>query len=98
MSPREATAPEGWRWVMKWLLGVFPDMRWEIHHLVADGEMVPLNCTFHGTHSGELNGVPATGREVAISYARFMRFEDGLLREFWGVRDDAALMRQLTEE
>jgi predicted ester cyclase len=80
---------------MLWLAGVFSDQRWEIHHVIGEGDMVAVHCTHHGRHTGELMGIPPTGREVAYSYVHILRFRDGKAVEHWAVRDDATLMRQL---
>lgn len=75
--------------------GVFSDQRWEIHHVIGDGDMVAVHATHHGRHTGELMGIPPTGREVAYGYVHVLRFRDGRAVEHWGVRDDMTLMRQL---
>jgi len=49
----------------------------------------------HGRHTGELMGIPPTGREVAYDYVHILRFRDGKAVEHWGVRESMTLMRQL---
>ena len=51
--------------------------------------------THRGRQTGELVGIPPTGREVAYQYVHFLRFRDGKAVEQWSVRDDMTLMRQL---
>ena len=53
-------------------------------------------CTHSGLHSGEFFGLPATGRRFAYKQIHIIRFVGGKGAEHWAVRDDAALMRQLT--
>ncbi len=93
--PGEPPGIEGIKRTMLWLAGVFSDQRWEIHHVIGEGDMVAVHCTHHGRHTGELMGIPPTGREVAYSYVHILRFRDGKAVEHWAVRDDATLMRQL---
>ncbi len=86
---------EGVKATMLWLARVFSDQRWELHHVAAEGELVFVHCTHHGRHTGELMGIPPTGRTVAYQYVHILRFRDGKAVEHWAVRDDMALMRQL---
>ena len=78
-----------------WLNGVFGDLRWEIHNMVAEDDTVVVHCTLHGRHTGDLMGIPPTGREVAQPYIQILRYENGKAKERWAVRDDMTLMRQL---
>jgi predicted ester cyclase len=93
--PGEPGGFEGVKQTMLWLGRVFSDQRWEIRHVIGDGEMVALQCTHHGRHTGELMGIPPTNQEVAYDYVHILRFRDGKAVEHWGVRDDMTLMRQL---
>ena len=74
----------------------FSDQKWEIHDVVAERETVVVRCTHSGVHTGDFFGVPATGRRFSYSQMHMIRMRDGKSVEHWAVRDDAALMRQLT--
>ena len=63
--------------------------------MIGEGDVVATRVTHHGRHTGELMGIPPTGREVAYQYVHFFRFRDGRVVEQWSVRDDMTLMRQL---
>ena len=93
--PDEAPGREGLKQTMRWLATVFSDQRWEIHDLVAEDDVVVCRLTHHALHTGDLMGIPPTGRSVAYQYVHFFRFEDGRVAEHWSVRDDMTLMRQL---
>lgn len=86
---------EGARATMLWLHRVFSDQQWEIHHVLAEGDMVAVHCTMRATHSEDLMGIPATGRRVEVDFIHLLRFEGGRVKERWAVRDDMAMMRQL---
>lgn len=86
---------EGARSTMLWLHGVFSDQEWDIHHVLAEGDMVAVHCTMRATHTGDLMGIAPTGRRVEMDYIHLLRFEDGRVKDRWAVRDDMALMRQL---
>jgi predicted ester cyclase len=93
--PDEPAGFEGIKRTMFWMATVFSDQRWEVHEVLGDGDLVAARMTHHATHTGDLMGIPPTGRKVAYQYVHFLRFRDGKAIEHWGVRDDMALMRQL---
>jgi predicted ester cyclase len=93
--PDEPPGFEGIKRTMFWLATVFSDQRWEVHDLIGEGDLVVARMTHHGRHTGDLMGIPPTGRDVAYQYVHFLRFRDGKAVEHWGVRDDMTLMRQL---
>jgi predicted ester cyclase len=81
---------------MHLLAKAFSEQRWTIHRALAEGDTVVLHCTHSGRHTGEFLGLPATGRRFAYKQVRIIRVVGGKGVEHWAVRDDAALMRQLT--
>ena len=83
---------------MHLLNDAFSEQRWEIHDVIAEGDKVVIRCTHRGVHTGDFFGLPATGRRFAYSQMHVIRIADGKGVEHWAVRDDASLMRQLTEE
>jgi len=93
--PGEPAGFEGVKQTMLWLGRVFSDQRWEIRHVIGEGDLVAVHATHHGRHTGDLMGIPPTGREVAYDYVHILRFRDGKAVEHWSVRDSMTLMRQL---
>jgi C-1 hydroxylase len=73
----------------------FPDLKFEIDDLVADGDRVASRMTARATHTGEYMGMPATGRSVTCSVFGIARVADGKLVEHWGVTDELHLMQQV---
>jgi predicted ester cyclase len=94
-APNEPQGLEGARRSMLWLGRVFSDQRWQINKVIGEGDTVVLLCTHHARQTGDLMGIPPTGREVHYDYVHVVRFQDGKVVEHWGVRDDLTLMRQL---
>jgi steroid delta-isomerase-like uncharacterized protein len=81
---------------MHLLNDAFSDQRWEIHDVIAEDDKVVIRCTHSGVHTGEYFGMPATGRRFAYNQMHVIRIADGKGVEHWAVRDDAALLRQLS--
>lgn len=90
--------PEG-REGVRAFFGMFqramPDVTVEIDQLVAEDDWVVAATTTRGTHTGELLGIPPTGREVAVGGIDMVRIDDGLIVEHRGLTDTVGLMRQL---
>jgi predicted ester cyclase len=83
--PGRDRGPESMRGLSTMLRTAFPDLRFTIEELVAEGEVVAGRLTMSGTHEGPLMGTPPTGRQ---DHMHFVRFRDGKAVEHWGVRDD----------
>ena len=45
----------------------FPDLRLTVEDIFSGGDMVAARVAFRGTHRGEFQGIPPTGKEVAFS-------------------------------
>jgi predicted ester cyclase len=73
----------------------FPDLRVEIHDQVAEGDRVTTRKTIHGTHRGDLLGIAATGRAVAIDVIDIVRLEHGRYVEHWGINTLASVVAAL---
>lgn len=73
----------------------FPDFRYEIEDLVAEGDKVTVRDVFTGTHEGDFMGIPPTGNQVTMQTIHIFRFEEGKIAEHWAVRDELGMMRQL---
>ena len=75
----------------------FPDLHVEIHEQIAEGDKVTTRKTIRGTHRGELFGVPATHKSVAIDVIDIVRLENGRYVEHWGVNTLFAVLASLRE-
>jgi steroid delta-isomerase-like uncharacterized protein len=69
-----------------------PDFTAEIRDMLVDGDKVVTNKTFHGTHNGELFGVPPTGAAVSIDVMDIVRYRDGQIVEHWNVVDQIPML------
>jgi len=77
------------------LLAAFPNLHVEVEDLVTDGGKVVTRYSVHGTHKGELMGIPPTGRQVSIGGIAIDRFENGRSIEHWEYYDPMGMMQQL---
>jgi len=75
----------------------FPDLAFEIRHLIGEGDVVAVSLVFRGTHRGDWWGLAASGKSVEVEESMFFRFEDGTLVEMWELFDEQTLKRQISE-
>lgn len=71
------------------------DLRLDIHETFGDGERLAARYTVTGTHTGELMGIPPTGREISMTGITIMHFEDGRVVERWDSDDSAEVLSRL---
>jgi predicted ester cyclase len=93
--PGIAPGAEGVRQQFDGFRAGLPDFRATILHQVAEGDLVITHPVFNGTHTGELMGIPPTGREVEILVMDVVRVADGRIVEHWGLVDRLGLLQQL---
>ena len=91
-----APGPEGQKRIAGAFRAAFPDLRFDVDIVVAEGAHVAARWTASGTNTGEWGGVAPTGRSVTYSGVNIFRFdEQGRVAELWNHRDDLGLREQL---
>jgi predicted ester cyclase len=93
--PAPAPGPEGFKMVVGMFLAAFPDMCVIIEEEVAEGDRVATRGYFTGTHLGDFNGIPPTGKPIHVAYIDIWRVENGQAVENWVQMDMVGLMQQL---
>jgi predicted ester cyclase len=73
----------------------FPGFRHDLEDLIAEGDKVVRVGTFHGVQKGEFMGVPASGKEVTMSFASIDTYQDGKLKSIRVNADFMGLMQQI---
>ena len=73
----------------------FPDLSMQIHDVFPAGDNVVFFWTFGGTHTGDLRGMPPTGRSVSFSGVAIDRIVDNQIVEEWVYFNVLELMQQL---
>lgn len=86
---------EGVKQLFTMLRTALPDLHATIHDQVAEGNKVVTRKTLSGTHQGELMGIPATGKQVAIEVIDILQIAGGKITHHWTVVDQLAMMQQL---
>jgi steroid delta-isomerase-like uncharacterized protein len=94
-EPEPIRGPAGVRQNIEKYLAGFPDARIAVDDLVAEGDRVATRWTRRGTHTGEIAGIAATGREVTVSGLTISRLENGKVVEEWITWDTLEMLVQL---
>lgn len=86
---------EGIRVAMDRISTGIPDYAMEIDDIVVEGDMVVIRWSATGTHAGDFNGFPATGRVATLYAISMVRMKDGRIIEGWQEADRLGLAQQL---
>ena len=73
----------------------FPDMHLTVDGMIAEGDLVAVYYTGHGTHQGDLMGIPPTGKQVTASAVLTLRIVDGMIVEDWLDGDKLGILQQI---
>ena len=73
----------------------FPDIRFTVDEIIAEGDKVAVRWTLRGTHMGEWRDMAPTGRQVRISGTGIVRIADGKIQEWHEHHDALGLMEQV---
>ncbi|MGO9482079.1 MAG: ester cyclase [Candidatus Kryptoniota bacterium] len=77
----------------------FPDLRMTVNMMVAEGNLVTVVWTFHGTHTGSgYDGLPPTGAKIELRGITVWRIVDGKICEEWTSYDQLGIVKQLASQ
>lgn len=76
-------------------LDAFPDLRFEIDEIIADGDKVATRWSGRGTHEGTLLGIEPTKRTVTVHGMQIDTVRDGRIVETWQNWDAIGMFQQL---
>jgi steroid delta-isomerase-like uncharacterized protein len=95
-APDEGLGVDGLKGFFRTMRAAFPDLKAEPVEVMATDDHVAMRYTLSGTHQGEFQGVPPTGKSFKVSALQLARFEDGRCVERWGSTDELGMMKQLS--
>ena len=97
--------PAGFYATALWLRAAYADLCYDIHHAIAEGDLVAVNSTMNGRHcdpfimytdDGRIDTVfPPTNKSFSMAQTHWLQFEDGRIIEHWATRDDLGTAKQL---
>jgi steroid delta-isomerase-like uncharacterized protein len=87
--------PGGYLAIIGMMRGGFPDVRWTLEEIIAEGDQVAARFTMRGTHRGTFFGVPPTEKTIEVQAMNFYRLADGRFVEERGQPDLLGLLQQI---
>jgi steroid delta-isomerase-like uncharacterized protein len=87
--------------VISTLRTAFPDLCFNVHEIICEGDVVACRSTMSGTHQGPLRmgpmaGLPVSGTSIEVPHMHFFRYDaEGRLTDLWHVWNTLMLARQL---
>ena len=73
----------------------FPDGRHVFEQAIAHRDVVTTCGFFTGTHLGEFQGIPPTGKSVRFAIMHIDRVSYSQIVEHWGMGDSLSMLQQL---
>jgi steroid delta-isomerase-like uncharacterized protein len=89
------TGPQGFKEAIGEVHAAYTDPSFEILDMVAKDDQVAVRWRMRATHTGELMGIPATGRKVSMEAFALFRFTGDRISERHAVIDRLGLLQQL---
>lgn len=84
---------------IKQTLGVFraafPDFHITLEDLIAEEDKVVARFTAHGTHQGDFQGIPPTGKSFTAPGMTYYRIVNGKIAEDHPIFDQLGMLQQL---
>ncbi len=86
---------EGFMQLAGGFLAAFPTGKHSIEDIAAEGNKVIARVIYRGAHTGDLMGIPPTGKQVAVSAMTIDYIANGKIVETWRLFDQLGMMQQL---
>jgi steroid delta-isomerase-like uncharacterized protein len=86
---------EGFRQLGGVFLTAFPTGKHTIEDMIGEGDKVVTRATYRATHTGDLMGIPPTGKQVTVSAMTIDYIANGKIVETWRLFDQLTMMQQL---
>ena len=96
-SSEPARGPKGVKQSISYYWAAFPNLHFTVEDLLAEADKVVIRWKAHGTHHGELMGIPATGRQIMTTGISVYSVTHGKIVEEWSNWDILGTLRQLED-
>jgi steroid delta-isomerase-like uncharacterized protein len=94
-ADQDIRGPEGVRQFILMLRAAFPDLHITVEDVLAEGDKVVQRWSGHGSHQGELMGLPPSGKRFSVTGITISRFEGGKVAEEWELYDMMGMLQQV---
>ena len=97
MPPGFPPGPEGFRQFYDMIRKAFPDLRYTVEDLIAEGDKVVVRWSWEATHQGEFFGIQPTKMPAPMTGIAIYRLAEGQVTERWVELDLLGLQQRLME-
>ncbi len=86
---------EGFKQFFMGFAAAAPDARYTIEDMIGEGDRVVSRFTLTGTQTGEMQGIPPTGKQFNVTGIDIFRVVDSKIVEHWDAVDQLSMLQQL---
>ena len=90
-----AKGPQGFRNTVTDLVTAFPDIRFKIEDMIAEGDKVVARWSWTGTHSAPFRGYPTSHRQIHNEALVMYQIADGKITHSWLQSDRLGGLQQM---
>ena len=95
-GPGQLSGAAGVKGRIENLRSSFPDLRFVLEEIIAEGDVVAARYSLRGTHRGQSYlGIPPSGKTIFVRGMDFYRLRDGRIVEHWDNVDELGMLTQL---
>lgn len=91
----EVRGPDGIRRLAELMHGGMSEIDMDIRDMVEEGDRVLARLRQLGRHTGEFQGIPASGNRIDVEVMDLFRFDGDMLVEHWALMDNATMQKQM---
>ena len=73
----------------------FPDVKYKIEDMIAEGNNVAIRYSIIGTHKGEFKGIPPANKPIELTSLCIFRIADGKVAEQWVENNSLVFLQKL---
>ncbi|MHA4811461.1 ester cyclase [Flavitalea flava] len=77
------------------IIAGFPDIKWTIEDLIAEGDKVTVRWSWKGTHVNAFRGIPPSHKQVVDNAIAIYQIKDGKIIQAWIQSDRLAFLTQI---
>lgn len=93
--PEPVRGRDGMQGFVNGLRAGFPDIKFTVERIMADGDKVAARWTITGTHQGTFLNIPASGNPIKDQGVDIFRFANGQIVEIFVNENDLGLLQQM---
>ena len=94
-GPKGTKGPAGFASTVKPVISAFPDIKWAIEDIIAEGDKVVVRWSWKGTNKSSFDGFNATNKEVSHHAINIFQFNHGKIINAWMQSDRLGFYQQI---